>query len=116
MYADKQKSQELFSLLRLKFPEGLNSLGSNTIIHQSRNIVKGKQEVSQKKDYGETRIMVECPETDQVKNITLKNCEKRKNGKKMNTIWINNPLEDVPNFVRIFLRKVQQSGIQHKNN
>lgn len=66
MYADKQKSQELFSLLRLKFPEGLNSLGSNTIIHQSCNIVKGKQEIYQKKDYGETRIMVECPETDRV--------------------------------------------------
>ena len=41
-------------MLRLKFPEGLNSLGSNTIIHQSRNIVKGKQEIYQKKDYGET--------------------------------------------------------------
>lgn len=40
LYWDKNKSQELFSVLELQSFKGLNSLDSNTIIHQSRNIVK----------------------------------------------------------------------------
>lgn len=39
LFIDKQKSQELFSVLGLEFSKGLNSLDFNTIIHQSRNIV-----------------------------------------------------------------------------
>ena len=41
LFADKEKSQELFSVLRLQFPQGFNNLSFNTIIHPSRNIVKG---------------------------------------------------------------------------
>lgn len=44
LYINKQKSQELFSVLRLQFSQGLNALDSNVIIHQSRNIVKGMQQ------------------------------------------------------------------------
>jgi hypothetical protein len=44
LYANKEKSQELFSVLGLQFPKGLNNLDFNTIIHQSRNIVKSKKE------------------------------------------------------------------------
>ena len=40
LFADKEKSQELFSVLRLQFPQGFNNLSFNTIIHPSRNIVK----------------------------------------------------------------------------
>ena len=40
LYANKEKSQELFSVLRLEFPQGFNNLDFNTIIHPSRNIVK----------------------------------------------------------------------------
>ncbi|MCC8042587.1 MAG: hypothetical protein LIO69_03620, partial [Oscillospiraceae bacterium] len=39
LFYDKQKSQELFSVLGLQFPKGLNNLDSNTIIHKSNNIV-----------------------------------------------------------------------------
>mgnify|MGYP001122244038 CR=1 FL=1 len=39
LFIDKQKSQELFSVLGLEFSKGLNSLDFNTIIHQSHNIV-----------------------------------------------------------------------------
>ena len=44
LYYDKQKSQELFSLLGLEFSEGLNNLDLNAIIHQSRNIVNAESE------------------------------------------------------------------------
>ena len=48
LYFDKDKSQELFSVLGLKFPKGLNNLDFNIIIHQSRNIVNPKtQEISE---------------------------------------------------------------------
>lgn len=40
----EQKSQELSSYQRLQLPEAINNLDSNIIIHQSRNIVKGKQQ------------------------------------------------------------------------
>ena len=40
LYWDKQKSQELFSVLGLQLPKGLNNLNSNTIIHQSKVFVK----------------------------------------------------------------------------
>ena len=40
----EQKSQELSSYQRLHLPEAINNLDSNVIIHQSRNIVKGKQQ------------------------------------------------------------------------
>lgn len=39
LYWNKQKSQELFSVLGLHLPKGLNDLDSNIIIHQSHNIV-----------------------------------------------------------------------------
>lgn len=39
LYCNKQKSQELFSVLGLQLSKGLNSLDFDTIIHQSRNIV-----------------------------------------------------------------------------
>lgn len=40
LFADKTKSQELFSVLGLQFPKGLNNFDFNYIIHQSNNIVK----------------------------------------------------------------------------
>lgn len=40
----EQKSQELSSYQRLHLPEAINNLDSNVIIHQSRNIVKSKQQ------------------------------------------------------------------------
>lgn len=43
LYINKQKSQELFSVLGLQSSQGLNILDPNVIIHQSRNIVKGMQ-------------------------------------------------------------------------
>lgn len=46
LYADKEKSQELFSVLGLQFSKGLNNLDFNTIIHPSRNIVKELEEKS----------------------------------------------------------------------
>ena len=39
LYYNKEKSQELFSVLGLQLSKGLNILDSNIIIHQSRNIV-----------------------------------------------------------------------------
>ena len=39
LYWDKNKSQAIFSSLRLQLPQALNSLDSNTIIHQSSAIV-----------------------------------------------------------------------------
>lgn len=44
LYCNKEKSQELFRVLRLQFPQGVNNLDSDIIIHQSRNIVKGSEE------------------------------------------------------------------------
>lgn len=44
LFWDKEKSQALFSCQRLQLPEAINNLDSNVIIHQSRNIVKGKQQ------------------------------------------------------------------------
>lgn len=44
LYYNKEKSQELFSVLGLQLSKGLNILDSNIIIHQSRNIVKSKQQ------------------------------------------------------------------------
>lgn len=43
LYYNKEKSQELFSVLGLQLSKGLNILDSNVIIHQGRNIVKGMQ-------------------------------------------------------------------------
>lgn len=48
LYYDKQKSQELFSLLGLEFSEGLNNLDPNVIIHQSRNIVNTQKQENEK--------------------------------------------------------------------
>lgn len=48
LYYDKQKSQELFSLLGLEFSEGLNNLDPNVIIHQSRNIVNTQNQENEK--------------------------------------------------------------------
>lgn len=44
LYYNKEKSQELFSVLGLQLSKGLNILDSNIIIHQSRNIVKSKKQ------------------------------------------------------------------------
>lgn len=44
LFWDKEKSQALFSCQRLQLPEAINNLDSNIIIHQSRNIVKSKQQ------------------------------------------------------------------------
>lgn len=49
LYINKQKSQELFSVLGLQLSEGLNNLDSNVIIHKSRNIVNTQNEVSSQK-------------------------------------------------------------------
>ena len=52
LFWDKQKSQELFSVLGLQLPQGLNNLDFNIIIHQSRNIVKsfeGNKEPTEEK-------------------------------------------------------------------
>lgn len=48
LFYDKQKSQELFSVLGLEFSEGLNNLDPNVIIHQSCNIVNTQNENSEK--------------------------------------------------------------------
>lgn len=40
IYCNKQKSQELFSVLGLQLPQGFNNLDFNKVIHVSRNIVK----------------------------------------------------------------------------
>lgn len=42
LYCNKQKSQELFSVLGLQLPQGFNNLDFNKIIHQSNNIVKNE--------------------------------------------------------------------------
>lgn len=44
LYVNKEKSQELFSVLRLQFPQGFNNLSSDTIIHQSKNIVNTQKQ------------------------------------------------------------------------
>ena len=41
LYCDKKQTQEMFERWGLQLPELTNSLVFNTIIHQSRNIVKG---------------------------------------------------------------------------
>lgn len=51
LFYNKEKSQELFRVLRLQFPQGVNNLDFNTIIHKSRNIVKGFDEETHKNDY-----------------------------------------------------------------
>ena len=56
LFYDKQKSQELFSVLGLQLSQGLNNLDSNIIIHQSRNIVKGGE---QKSDEQSVNIEIE---------------------------------------------------------
>lgn len=42
LYCDKQKSQELFSVLGLQLSKGFNNLDFDKIIHQSNNIVKNE--------------------------------------------------------------------------
>lgn len=44
LFCDKKKTQEMFERWGLQSPELTNSLVFNTIIHQSRNIVKGSDE------------------------------------------------------------------------
>ena len=51
LFYNKEKSQELFRVLRLQFPQGVNNLDSNIIIHKSRNIVKGFDEETHKNEY-----------------------------------------------------------------
>ena len=51
LFYNKEKSQELFRVLRLQFPQGVNNLDFNTIIHKSHNIVKGFDEETHKNDY-----------------------------------------------------------------
>ena len=50
LFCNKQKSQELFRVLGLQLSEGVNNLSFDTIIHQSRNIVKGFDKTSDKKE------------------------------------------------------------------
>ena len=45
LYTDKVKSQKLYQQLRVQFPQGLTTLGFDTIIHKSRNIVKGNKDI-----------------------------------------------------------------------
>ena len=47
LYAHKEKSQELFRVLGLQSSKGVNNLSFDTIIHQSRNIVKSFSDNSQ---------------------------------------------------------------------
>ena len=49
IFWDKNKSQELFRVLQLQLPQGVNNLDSNVIIHQSRNIVNTQNEISSQK-------------------------------------------------------------------
>lgn len=42
LYWNKEKSQELFSVLRQQLPKGFNSLGSDIILHQSETVVNKK--------------------------------------------------------------------------
>lgn len=46
LYYDKQKSQELLRVLGLQSSQGVSNLDSDTIIHQSRNIVKRESGIS----------------------------------------------------------------------
>lgn len=45
IYCDKEKSQELFSVLQLQLPQGFNNLNFNVIIQQSKNIVKEENQI-----------------------------------------------------------------------
>lgn len=52
LFFDKEKSQQLFSVLQLQLPQGLNNFDSNNIIRQSNNIVnqnKGDLNMTYKK-------------------------------------------------------------------
>ena len=40
LFYDKNKSQELFSLLGLQFPEGFNNLDYDIVIRTSNHVVK----------------------------------------------------------------------------
>ena len=42
LYVDKEKSHELFNGLRVQFPASIESLGFDSIIHESRNAINGK--------------------------------------------------------------------------
>ena len=48
LFYDKEKSQELFSVLGLDFPEGLNNVDSDNIIRRSEHVVKN--DISDKYD------------------------------------------------------------------
>ena len=50
IFADKEKSQELFSLHGLQLPMGFNNLGFNSIIHKSRNISSAKHNILKEND------------------------------------------------------------------
>ncbi len=56
LYWDKNKGQELFSVLGLQLPQGFNNLAPNVIIHQSQALVKREAEInsgkSQKRPQG----------------------------------------------------------------
>ena len=60
LYCDKKQTQEMFERWGLQLPELTNSLAFNTIIHQSRNIVKGsEQEISETSDKQKSQEMFE---------------------------------------------------------
>ena len=43
IYMNKEKSQELFRVLQLQLPQGVNNLNFDTIIHKSENAVNAKE-------------------------------------------------------------------------
>ena len=59
LFIDKEKSQELFRVLGLQLSKGVNDLDFNTIIHKSRNIVKGANEtfIDNKKSQESLRVL-----------------------------------------------------------
>ena len=71
LYVSKEKSQELFRVLTLQLGKGVNSLdftnlGSDIIIHQSRNIVKPFVEnISDNEQISEPEQSVSAPEVSQ---------------------------------------------------
>lgn len=67
LYWDKEKSQELYSVLRVQFPHGLYNLDSDTIIHKSQAFVNTSDEKNTKKE--ENSASKERPDELKAENL-----------------------------------------------
>ncbi|MCD7725849.1 MAG: ssDNA-binding domain-containing protein [Clostridiales bacterium] len=59
LFADKEKSQELFSCLQLQLPQAINNLDFNIIIHKSQNIVNSQNLDNQQKAKRKSKSLME---------------------------------------------------------